>query len=72
MQVHKMDPAAGATAPVATGWAATALQPAAAALPRLFAHDLPTRVAAISWLHTPSALLLGVADTKVCVWSPGG
>ena len=43
-----------------------------AAQPRLFAHDLPTRVATISWLYTQPPLLLGAADTKVCLWSPYG
>ena len=43
-----------------------------AAQPRLFAHDLPTRVATIAWLYTQPPLLLGAADTKVCLWSPYG
>jgi len=35
------------------------------------AHELPTRVGSISWLHTRPAMLVGAADTKVCVWAVG-
>uniref|UniRef100_A0A7S2JBT2 Uncharacterized protein n=1 Tax=Haptolina brevifila TaxID=156173 RepID=A0A7S2JBT2_9EUKA len=34
-------------------------------------HELPTRVASLSWLHTASAMLVGAADSKVCVWTLG-
>ena len=36
-------------------------------------HELPTRVAALSWLHVAAEpVLAACADTKVCIWSVGG
>lgn len=35
-------------------------------------HDLPTRVASLSWIHSHPAMpqmLVGCADTKVCIWA---
>ena len=32
------------------------------------AHELPTRLAAVSWLRLQPAVLVGAADTKVCLW----
>jgi len=66
VQLNDLQPVDAAPATgAAAGWAAGAASP-----PRLFAHDLPTRVATISWLYTQPPLLLGAADTKVCLWSP--
>lgn len=66
VQLNDLQPVdAAPTTGAAAGWAAGAASP-----PRLFAHDLPTRVATISWLYTQPPLLLGAADTKVCLWSP--
>ena len=74
MQLHTLQTAdaaldAGPPPGVAVKWTAT---PAVGVSPpRLFAHDLPTRVAALSWLHTPQPMLLGAADSKVFVWAVG-
>jgi hypothetical protein len=66
VQLNDLQPVdAAPTTGAAAGWAVGAASP-----PRLFAHDLPTRVATISWLYTQPPLLLGAADTKVCLWSP--
>ena len=71
VQLHELQPADNAPATgAASGWAAVV--GAAAAAPRLFAHDLPTRVAALAWLPATAPLLLGACDTKVCLWSVGG
>lgn len=41
--------------------------------PTRLGHDLPTRVAALSWLHAGDAMpmLAGAADSKVCLWAAG-
>ena len=57
--VYHIQPAEAAAASM---WAPT---------PTRLAHDLPTRVSGLSWMHvtTPAPMLVGAADRRVCVWS---
>lgn len=72
VQLHEVQPPdAAPETGTAAGWAAMGAM-AGTSPPQLFAHDLPTRVAAVTWLFTRPARLLGAADTKVCLWHPGG